>query len=80
MAGTTDSHRPTARIGTWNVEWAAPDTERGERVAAALNEPGCDVMCVSEGFAGILPAGGHVIDGGPDWDYGREEARRKVLV
>ena len=80
MPKTTDSDRPTARIGTWNVEWAKPDTERGERVAAALNEPGCDVMCVTEGFAEILPAGGHVIDGGSDWGYGREEARRKVLV
>ena len=80
MPMTTDGGRPIARIGTWNVEWAAPDGERGVRVAAALNEPGCDVVYVTEGCAEILPAGGHVIDGGPDWGCGREEGRRKVLV
>jgi len=35
---------------------------------------------VTEGFAGILPDGGHVIDAGPDWGYPIRKGRRKVLL
>ena len=80
MPTTTNGERPTVRIGTWNVEWAERDSKRGVRVAAALEEPGCDIVCVTEGCADILPAGGHIIDAGPEWGDGIEEARRKVLV
>ena len=80
MPTTMDNVRPAVRIGTWNVDWAGPDDDRGIRVAAALRKPECDILCVSEGCADILPAGGHTVDAGPDWGYGREEARRKVLV
>ena len=80
MRAKTDNDRHTVRIGTWNVEWAGTESERGTRVAAALKAPDCDIVCVTEGCAGILPAGGHTIDAGPDWGYGHEEARRKVLV
>ena len=80
MPTTMDNVRPTVRIGTWNVDWARPDGDRDIRVAAALRKPECDILCVSEGCAGVLPAGGHTVDAGPDWGYGCEEARRKVLV
>ena len=80
MPTTMDNVRPAVRIGTWNVDWAGLDGDRGIRVAAALRKPECDILCVSEGCADILPAGGHTVDAGPDWGYGREEARRKVLV
>lgn len=80
MPARTDNDRPTVRIGTWNVEWAGADSERGVRVADALKAPDCDIVCVTEGCADILPSGGNTIDAGPDWGYGHEEARRKVLV
>ena len=70
----------TLRIGTWNINWAKPGTERGRCVAKRLAAPGCDLLCVTEGYAGILPAGGHVIDAGPDWGYTSAEGRRKVLL
>ena len=75
-----DNVQPTVRIGTWNVGWAEADSERGARVADALKAPDCDIVCVTEGCADILPPDGHAVDAGPDWGYGREEARRKVLV
>ena len=68
------------RIGTWNVHWAKPGTERGLCVAKRLAAPGCDLLCVTEGYAGILPAEGYLIDGGPDWGYAAAEGRRKVLL
>ena len=72
--------RPALRIGTWNTQWAKPGTARGCRVANALTAPGCDILCVTEGYAAILPEGGHVIDAGPDWGYRAPEGRRKVLL
>ena len=70
----------TLRIGTWNTNWAKPGTERGRCVAKRLAAPGCDLLCVTEGYAGILPAGGHLIDAGSDWGYAAAEGRRKVLL
>lgn len=80
MPTTTDDDRPAVRIGTWNVEWAGADSKRGIRVAAALKKPECDIVCVTEGRADILPSGGLVIDAGQDWGNSNEEAGRKVLV
>ena len=80
MPARTDSDRPTVRIGTWNVAWAVADRDRGTRVAAALKAPDCDIVCVTEGCADILPAGGHAVDAGPDLGCGPEEAQRNVLL
>ena len=44
------------RFGTWNTNWAKPGTERGRCVSKRLDAPGCDLLCVTEGYAGILPA------------------------
>ena len=68
------------RIGTWNTEWAKPGSVKGERVGALLAEPDCDILCVTEGYAKLLPAAGHTIDAGSDWGYAAEEGRRKVLL
>ena len=74
---------PTIRIGTWNTEWAGPGTKRGIIISEKLAASACDLVCVTEGFAGILPNGGHVIDAGKDWGYKipkSQEGRRKVLL
>ncbi len=73
----------SVRVGTWNVEWAKPGTPKGKRVEPILAAPNCDVLCVTEGDAGILPKGGHVIDAGTDWGYPIPKTsprRRKVLL
>ena len=68
------------RIGTWNTRWARPGTPQGCRVSALLARPDCDILCVTEAYEGVLPSGGHVIDGGDDWGYPVVEGRRKVLL
>lgn len=69
------------RIGTWNTKWARPRSARGNRVSADLADPECDILCVTEGGKGILPANGHPICGGADWGYPPEwEGCRKVLL
>ena len=68
------------RVGTWNTHWASPKTKRGRSVSAALAAPDCDILCVTEGYAELLPSGGHIIDAGDDWGYVAKEGRRKVLL
>ena len=80
MSAARDNVRATVRIGTWNVDWAGGGNDRGIRVAEALKAPDCDILCVTEGHADILPAGGHTVDAGPDCGCVREETRRNVLV
>lgn len=80
MPARTDSDRPTVRIGTWNFAWAVADSERGTRVAAALKAIACDIVCVTEGCADILPADGHTVDAGPALGCGLKEAQRDVLL
>ncbi len=68
------------RIGTWNAEWAVPGKVRGERFREHLAEPGCNVLCVTEGCAGLLPDGGHMVESDPDYGYPIKEGRRKVII
>jgi len=68
------------RVGIWNTNWARPGTVRGRRVKAQLAGPGCDVLCVTQGYEWVLPAGGHVIDSGIVFAYPGAERRRCVLL
>ena len=69
----------TLTLATWNVEWAtprnhAPITER----IAAMN---ADILVVTEGDTGVLPAGGTHLDGGTDWGYTNTKPDwRKVML
>ena len=79
--------RNIVRIGTWNTEWANPDakpgtitSKRAKVIKDKLTATNCHILCVTEGCAGILPAGGHVIDAGAYWGYKVEKRRRKVLL
>lgn len=83
MANDTDRPDGCVRVGTWNVQWTTPGSRKAPLLTEVLAAPGCDILCVTEGDAGILPAGGHVIDGGTDWGYPLPKAspgRRKVLL
>ena len=70
----------TVQIGTWNTYWREPDSAEGEIIKEKLATTDCDILCVTEGFAEILPADGHVIDPGPNWGYPLKPGRRKVLL
>lgn len=69
----------TIRVGTWNTEWAPPGAPRGNIISYKLAATDCEILCVTEGFAGILPDGGHVIDAGDDWGCPPKNGHRKVL-
>lgn len=75
-------HRdPSAiRVGTWNTEWANPSSIRGNVISDNLDVSNCDVLCVTEGFAAILPDGGHLVDAGEDCGYPICKGRRRVLL
>ena len=82
---TNGADRPdgSVRVGTWNVQWAKPGLRRAPLLAEVLAAPDCDILAVTEGDAGILPKGGHVVDAGTDWGYPLPKAspgRRKVLL
>lgn len=66
------------RIVTWNVEWARPS--HAEAITHALVQVTPDVLVVTEGREAILPRGGYVVLGGPDWGYPTTSDRRKVLA
>lgn len=68
------------RVGTWNTMWAKPASRSGRHIRGDLEAAGCDVLCVTEGFAGIFPEAGHVIKAPQDWGYAVKDDRRKVLL
>ena len=71
----------SVRLGTWNIKWAVPGSAKGTRISAALAAPDCDILCVTEGSAGLLPGDGNIIDAGTNWGYRLpREDRRKVLL
>ena len=83
MANGADRPGGCVRVGTWNVQWAKPGLRKAPLLAEVLAAPDCDILAVTEGDAGILPKGGHVIDAGTDWGYPLPKAspgRRKVLL
>ncbi len=61
QSGATKLH-----IGTMNTEWAAPKSVRGALVRDQLADARCDIFCISEGSAGLLPTSGPFIYAGSD--------------
>lgn len=78
MQGNRNS--ATVRIGTWNTANARPWGPKGKLVKAALAAPGCDVLCVTEGFPAIFADQGHVITALQDWGSQVVDDRRKVQL
>jgi hypothetical protein len=66
-------------IGLWNVEWASR-TDRGHFFVPRLAELSCDVRCVTEGNADLLPKLGHIITSDADYGYSLKGERCKVLL
>jgi endonuclease/exonuclease/phosphatase family metal-dependent hydrolase len=74
------SSRPDIRVALWNVQWARPGSARGTEVRERLLACDADIICVTEGFSGLLPEGGHHILSHPDFGYATRDDRRKVLL
>jgi len=68
-------------VGTWNAEWATPNTKAGPRISEIIEQIQPDIFVLTEGCADLLPKSGCVIDGGTDWGYApRDQRNRKVLA
>lgn len=68
------------KITLWNVEWAQPETPRGQLVSERLFAGEPDVVCVAEGYPAMLAHEGHVILADADHGYGTTDGRRKVML
>jgi len=58
------------KVSTWNTQWATLRSDRGTRVAAKLASTEADIIELTEGTRGLLPANGQVLDAGSDWAFG----------
>ena len=68
------------RLVNWNVEWAAPGTQRSAEILSRVHEHDPEVVCLTEARGGLLSYGGHVISSQPDYGYTIKEDRRKVML
>lgn len=68
------------KVSTWNTQWATLRSDRGTRVAAKLASTEADIIVLTEGIRGLLPANGQVLDAGSDWGYPLKPDRRKVII
>ncbi len=67
-------------IATWNLEWATPRSRRTPEILRRLADLDADVLCLTETSDQLLAAEGHTITAQPDYGYGSQAARRKVLL
>ena len=67
-------------IATWNLEWATPRSRRTPEILRRLADLDADVLCLTETSDQLLAAEGHTITAQPDYGYGIQAARRKVLL
>ena len=67
-------------IANWNLEWATPRSRRTPEILRRLADLGADVLCLTETSDQLLAAEGHAITAQPDYGYGIQAARRKVLL
>lgn len=64
----------------WNARWAAASTLRGRATIELFEALEPDIVCITEGTAGLHPAGGHVTVSQPDYGYAAPPIRRKVIL
>ena len=61
------------------MEWATP--RKRDAIRDRIARWGADILVVTEGDHGVLPAGGTAVDGGTDWGYRvPKPERRKVIL
>ena len=67
-------------MALWNVAWKTPTSTKGREIARILAHRDADVICLTEGYAGLLPEFGHQILSDSDHGYRTSDGRRKVLL
>ena len=66
-------------VATWNIDWASRRSKRFEAANARISELAADLLILTETTFDLVPTGGHVVEGGPEWGYPAKD-RRKVLL
>lgn len=67
-------------VATWNVEWASKGSRRFKPARERIVELNADILCLTEAKKELLPDSGFLIESGPDYGYGVQPSRRKVIV
>ena len=67
------------KIVNWNVRWATPQSKFSAEILDRIRQHSPEIVCLTETHAELLP-GGNVICAGPDYGYGIQKTRRKVLL
>ena len=66
------------KIATWNLAW--PSHNRQQLAREHLESLDADVIVTTEDKLADWEAFPHRVDAGPDWGYGAEKLRRKVVM
>lgn len=72
--------QPSVRIALWNIAWRRPDSAAGKTILKHITDQNPDIICITEGYEGFLPASGHTITSNPDYGYPIKTGRRKVML
>ena len=67
------------KIVNWNVRWASQRSKHSAEILNRIEEHAPEIVCLTETHAGLLQ-GGHAICADPDYGYGIQKSRRKVLL
>lgn len=67
-------------IVNWNVEFATPRSRRTSEILGRIDRREPEIVCLTETHDGLLGQGGHAICSRPDYGYGLQKNRRKVLL
>ena len=68
------------RVATWNVSWTGRGSNHFEESQRRVAEIDAGIRVLTESTDDLVPAGGYVARGGPDWGYEERPSRRKVLL
>ena len=67
------------KIVHWNVRWATPRSEHSAEILSRIAQHTPELVCLTETHSGLL-RDGHTVCSRPDYGYGIQETRRKVLL
>ncbi|MEZ6096065.1 MAG: endonuclease/exonuclease/phosphatase family protein [Pirellulaceae bacterium] len=69
------------RIATWNLQWAKPDSDRGQACEQLLQDLNIDVLCLTEAHEGSADfLGEHTAVSEANTGYPIQPGRRKVVI
>jgi len=68
------------RVATWNVGWTSSGSGQFNQSRERIAEIAADILVLTETTDELIPSGGYVARGGPDWGYEAGPDRRKVLL